>query len=631
MLTPTTKQRRTSRFGFTLVEMLVSIALVLIIMVLLAQVFGLAAGTMEKNRATSANDQQARTFVSIFKGDVCARSFRFVYPFSPNHSLTPPPPPPPAPQTRDFIPGPLFDPQLRRGYFSISENDPDNAKDDVISFTVDMTTTTCLHGDALGLYGRAVFLMPGDVLSNGIDDDQDGDIDDDGSNGLPEDDPANYIQHNHNQPEFDDGYPYLNQLGVSKMAEVVYFLRNGNLYRRVMLLRDAYDATDDSAGIGQPTDRQGNELIDSPYPGTGPNGPYSPEAFSQPPTIVPHSFWNDFDYSAVFNTVDGRPYFLNGSSAGVVPSALENDYINGNLVTFNFGGPDVDVPLSLGIPHFRFGHNINDVQGRPREFFYGPDNQPGKAGIDDNNNGVTDDQGEYGAQGSDDLFIGRFFAQENAHSGFQYPGNAAHPGNPGAPANPHNRPGLTINSANGLVADYSTETQRRGEEILITNVIEFDVKVWDDDARRFVDLGHSLTEDENGNGVLEPSEDRNGNGTIDPIGHYNDANRNKTPDYGNRYDTWHPHPDLEEPPYRPTSLGIDRQPGVAGENDDLDTGPVPDQIDSPPVPPSTESAERGWLGTDDEVRLKAIQITVRYMDPQDKLVRHVTITESLTD
>jgi hypothetical protein len=165
---------------------------------------------------------------------------------------------------------------------------------------------------------------------------------------------------------------------------------------------------------------------------------------------------------------------------------------------------------------------------------------------------------------------------------------------------------LTINSANGLVANYSDETQRRGEEILLTNVIEFDVKVWDEGVRQFVNLGHDI-----------------------PGGHYNDANRNKTPDYGNRYDTWHPHPALGEPPYRPTSVGIDRQPGVAGENDDLDTGPNP--IDSPPVPPSTESAERGWLGTDDEVRLKAIQITVRYMDPQDKLVRTVTITESLTE
>lgn len=593
MLTPTTKQRRASRFGFTLVEMLVSVALVLIIMVLLAQVFGLAAGSMEKNRATSANDQQARTFVSIFKGDLCGRTFIFVCPFSPDHSLTPPPPPPPAPQTRVFIPGPLFNPQERRGYFAISENDPDNAKDDTISFTVDLTTASCLHRDSSGFYGRATILMPDDVLSNGIDDDQDGDIDDNGSNGPPENDPANYLQHNHNQPEFDDGFPYLNRLGVSQMAEVVYFLRNGNLYRRVMLLRDAYDASDDSAGLGQPTDSQGNPIIDTPYPGT-----YSPQWQG--------TFWNDFDCSAVFNTIDGHPYFLNGSTAGVFPSALDNNYISGSTVEFDFGNGSVFVPLSLGIPHFRFGHNINDVQGRPREFFYGPDGQPGKAGVDDNNNGVDDDQGEFGAQGSDDLFIGRFFAQENAHSDFEYPGNATHPGNPGAPANPHNRPDLTINSANGLVAPYSGQTQRRGEEILLTNVIEFDVKVWDDGVRQFVNLGHDI-----------------------PGGHYNDARRNKTPDYGNRYDTWHPHPDLEEPPYRPTSVGLDRAPGVAGPgvegDDNLDS-----MVDNAAVAPNA-SIERGWLGTDDEVRLKAIQITVRYMDPQEKLVRHVTITESLTD
>lgn len=73
-----------TRYGFTLVEMLVSVSLVLIIMLLLANVFGLAANTVEKQKGTAENDQQARTFVTIVKGDLCSRSFRFVYPFSEN-------------------------------------------------------------------------------------------------------------------------------------------------------------------------------------------------------------------------------------------------------------------------------------------------------------------------------------------------------------------------------------------------------------------------------------------------------------------------------------------------------------------------------------------------------------------
>ncbi|HSG73263.1 MAG TPA: prepilin-type N-terminal cleavage/methylation domain-containing protein, partial [Planctomycetaceae bacterium] len=95
-----TREAQSKRFrpGYTLVEMVVAVALVTLIMVLLAQVFGLATGSMEKHRATSANDQQARTFVSILKGDLCARSFWEVYPFHHSNSTTGPPP--------TFSPGP---------------------------------------------------------------------------------------------------------------------------------------------------------------------------------------------------------------------------------------------------------------------------------------------------------------------------------------------------------------------------------------------------------------------------------------------------------------------------------------------------------------------------------------------
>ena len=81
------------------------------------------------------------------------------------------------------------------------------------------------------------------------------------------------------QPEADDGAiefagerPQIveNNLGTSRYAEVSYFLRNGNLYRRVLLIREPYD----SSG-GTPTALNGN----TDYSG---------------------DFWNDFDYAAYY-------------------------------------------------------------------------------------------------------------------------------------------------------------------------------------------------------------------------------------------------------------------------------------------------------------------------------------------
>ena len=66
----------TRRGGFTLVEMLVSVALVLLIMTLFAQAFGIAAGSIKKQRGLAENDQRARSMVTILLGDLKKRTFR---------------------------------------------------------------------------------------------------------------------------------------------------------------------------------------------------------------------------------------------------------------------------------------------------------------------------------------------------------------------------------------------------------------------------------------------------------------------------------------------------------------------------------------------------------------------------
>src|SRR5690606_40498968 len=58
------------------VEMLVSVALVLLIMALFAQAFDLAAGSIKKTRGLAENDQRARSMVTILLGDLQKRTYR---------------------------------------------------------------------------------------------------------------------------------------------------------------------------------------------------------------------------------------------------------------------------------------------------------------------------------------------------------------------------------------------------------------------------------------------------------------------------------------------------------------------------------------------------------------------------
>ncbi|MDG2388943.1 MAG: prepilin-type N-terminal cleavage/methylation domain-containing protein [Planctomycetaceae bacterium] len=537
-----------SRFGFTLVEMLVSVTLVLIIMLLLANVFGLAANTVEKQKGTAENDQQTRTFVTILKGDLCSRTFRFVYPYPANFDLT--------------NAGGLYDAAERRGYFSISENNPDDSTDDVLSITIDYSLDSadqsCVDSLKNELYGRASLLKPS---ASTLTDNQ-------------------YLQANHNQPEFDDGYPVNNDLGRSPYAEVIYFLRNGNLFRRVSLVRNPGDDEGD-------TNPALPEILGN-YPGTAPND-YAPRGTGE--------FNRDFDYSVIYDfnhATSARPFFMTAGGSG--GQALNNDSGAIDRITVPLYDPfampvptsvDTALPDSLGIPHFRFGHDMTDDRGRAREYLQAytyPD--------------------PVGSNANSGEFFGRFILQETADSGFNYPGSPDVNG-----SNPYSLldyPNHSVNANTQLITPYHDENNRRGDDILLTGVLEFDIKVWDEVRREFVDLGNS------GGGQYEAAD-------------------NSHSAYGNCYDTWHPRM-LMPPPFRPTSVGADALPGDAGVNDDGDMTP------GPPPPPTDiidelDGSETGWPGTDDEEasRLKAIQIIVRFVDPQSSLVRQVTLIESLVD
>ena len=109
--------------GFTLVEMLVSVAIVLLMMSMFAQIFQMATGSLSQQRGIAENDQKARMLTTTLRGDLERRTFRDVFPFRAGedtrqlgHSLS-----------------------RRAGYVEIDENDPSDDTDDVLTFTASNT------------------------------------------------------------------------------------------------------------------------------------------------------------------------------------------------------------------------------------------------------------------------------------------------------------------------------------------------------------------------------------------------------------------------------------------------------------------------------------------------------------
>ncbi len=396
--------------GFTLVEMLVSVALVLLLMTLFAQVFQIAAGSVSTQRGLMENDQRARSVQTVLKGDLEKRTFRKLVPFMLNEQLD-------APETEALD---------RRGYFSISENDPNDRTDDVLSFTVDARVTVD-SDDATLFYGRALTL---------------------GS-----------LRVNENQPDRDDGRLDTNNASDSPAAEVCYFLRNGNLYRRSLLLRqpDQGSVTEDqptftTAGGGQ---QRFFSMVAPVYPGAYGNA---------------SNFWRDFDFSAHSSQrLDGTgPVWLfngaifNGVNSLVVTRTVPNVVAD-------------EVPNAISYPPNRFGHNYVDMN-------------PVLAG----NPPAGGFLKEYTQPGVDGVFLGRFTQQETSDDQFQYPHQDHLNVNCPVSNNLDFVNGELVLESDPTV-NFNDNFTRRGEDLLLTNVHSFDIKVYDEILGRFVDLGHGIT------------------------------------------------------------------------------------------------------------------------------------------
>lgn len=567
--------------GFTLVEMLIAVALVLVVMLLFTQIFQIATESLSKQRGLAENDQRARMLTTTLRSDLAKRTFRDVTPFQHNEDTS----------------NPAAHLNRRSGYFYYAENDPTDDTDDILAFTT-RSTIDPQNLNTLPYTGKATlfnsstttpavvsespstnqFTVQGDVTTvlaatthiwiEGSSDPTNGSNDGRYTIGVP----APFLsgsdtvvtvtesvfamtQHGNLvvtefQPDIDDGSAG-NSLGQSVAAEISYFLRGSILYRRVLLIRDS-----DSENA-QPRLTDGTRLITSTYPITTPG----------------NTFWNDFDYAAYFY----RGCFSSGPPAtrqlqGVrfisASESLSNDANSPRAQLFDtaptspFYSRDQFKVLSFGVPQMRFGHD--PWTGIPREFV-------------DLGDGTSDITG----------YIGRFTLAECSFPGktttpvkpaFDYPGAMAITANsdPSQDSSPVSMVmPLTLNAKKVVdnFSDSTVTTLRRGEDILLSNVLTFDVKIFDSTltAPRFVDLG-----------------DPNISG-----GSFSTA---QNPIYcpGTsrfRYDTWHPQAEIISPT------------NVATRNS---------------TPPFSATAT-------------AIQVTVNYRDRSTGTVRQLTIEHSLTD
>jgi hypothetical protein len=585
--------------------MLVAVGLMVLMMVLFATIFRLATGAMATQKGLTENDQRVRLVVTMLRNDLGSsdldpvtgtnirahRTFKFLVPFAAGETVAP------------YNTGALAaaDPfNDRGGYFLISEGNPDDDTDDYIQFTITVPSTS---NDRI--FGRAAALLQDAA----------------GNYGTGNNNPSNPPYWS-NQPAFDAVFssPIL-QAGSSNLAEVSYFLRNGTLYRRVLLIRTPA-APPVGADDHSPTDNAGVAL------------PFSATANAAYVNATTKSLWADFDYSIYYDLTLGPVFHGKGdltSSAGSLVSTFWLPQVR--------WGFDNTTNATGATPTYGGGY------GLPKEYANG-------------------------------FYIGRYTQAETSDPKFGFPATITN----GVAANPMSatNAALNYNTATGRV-QYSTgggnfadfNGPRAGEDILLTNVIAFDIKVWDPAASLGPDGAPGIAGyDDDGNGFQDspaipvatprpynPAADApdpneigaygSDDGDWRDIGHpglkigtnyfgfyrkpLDPATGNPNPaalnnayysnPFGtpptNRYDTWGPAVDIDgiagndNPPFRPTFPGPDGRPGVAGVDDNVDG-----TIDNAP--------ELGTPGSDDFAPLTAIKITIRFYDVTSNQVRDIS-------
>ena len=493
---------RDTRAGFTLVEMLVSVTLVLLMMTMFAQIFSVATSSVSKQRVISENDQKARSISTVIRGDVAKRTFTYPFPFYPGEDSATSPTP--------------FG--SRAGYIYLNTNDPASFADDFLQFTVDSRLLT-QNKDATEYYGKAASLA---------------DFNDTGGNRAS-------LPSSPNQPDVDGGSLSPDYSSSSPAAQVAYFIRNGNLYRRVVLIRNPIDIAGKELD-SQPTSLLGNDFFagdatnrlfevfgPNPYPT---NGAYGTNRYND--------FELFFDFSATAATATGPAKFLG-------MKALSNELASAGAANEAFGNP-------------RFRYGFNQFTGQSREY---------------TRRGDPTVMADLSSRG----FIGRFTLAETSTPAFNWPqrpstvellstqqwtnaDSATLLGN----GNPYDVNGcpLSLNLETGMIEQFNgkddtTETTvdgrggpRQMEDLLLANVQEMRLEVWDNRASRFVVPGYGSVSDPD-SFVGDYHIRRNlqhdaGNGRFiyGPLAPYLIAGTLRDSDrQPHVFDTWHPRVDVD--------------------------------------------------------------------------------------
>jgi prepilin-type N-terminal cleavage/methylation domain-containing protein len=468
-----------NRSGFTLVEMLVSVTLVLLMMTMFASIFSMATDSVSKQRGISNHDQKARSLVTIMHADFQHRTLRYPLPFYPGEDSS-------------TSPTPFGN---RAGYFYISTNDSYSGLDDLIQFTVN-SDILIENTDETPYFAKALTLSDRTFTT------------------------ATNLSVNPNQPEADDGSLMFDGTSSSNAAEVCYFVRNGNLYRRIQLLRKPLPVAGRELD-DQPVTSRGYSLVSgfdnsSNYDGqfwfdVNLNGAIDAGELS-------NDFWRHFDFSAVEQNYGG-----NQSAHFLGLGALTNELISSGAAN-----------ESLGNPRFRFGfhHPTVDVSGNPVP--------------------TTGLSREHTAIGG--LFIGRFTQAETSASNFNWPQRPSHVFNNGGtvlwssnatPGDPFDvRTNLVFNSETGVVEEFSESAAgtgrggpRKMEDLLLANVHEMKVEIWDERLQKYTTPGHSESVqmvDINGNSRTIPGDYHQGRRFADADGYGPQGSSVGV------FDTWHP-------------------------------------------------------------------------------------------
>lgn len=488
----TTRRPLRRHSGFTLVEMLVSVALVLMLMTLFATIFQIATGSMAKQRGISEQDQRARTISTVVRKDFQHRTFRYPLAFYPGEDS--------ATSPTSF--------SNRSGYIYISTNDPDTGLDDLIQFTVSANILT-EDTDDTPYFGRATEL-----------------VDRNAAGASP-----TGLGISPNQPEADDGSLAANSVASSPYAEVCYFIRRGNLYRRVVLIREPLNVAGQDM-VPQPTARSGYDYFSGQ--------PDSSDVTTYDGLFKVNNgvFLSDSGLSGTL-TNDFHLLFDHAAYADTIGPGQSAQFLGVEALSNETGGAALEV---LANPARRFG--FNPFTKRSREHTVVPTAGFGPA-----------------------IFLGRFTQAETSCLNYNWPQNPSTDellGQTGNVADSATLVGtdmdfdgtidvvsssgnpldivatpLILNPGNGVVSAYdnvpaSQMTEWRGgdrrvEDLLLPNVHEMKIELWDRRLQRYVTPGHSSSNPATGE-VGDYHVSRHHNPFNGPIAGVNT---------GAVFDTWH--------------------------------------------------------------------------------------------